>query len=148
MKSEGSRSKIKKSPAALSSIYKLAFLTGAIGLGFSAFSACIYYTHILYLPATSIEAARYMASTHSVALTLFALSLCSGLIALLKYKCSLSFKLMLFSTVTAFVGYLPPSERLLRLGYSSSLNETIAIAIIHTALLATSATLLYRALKK
>ena len=148
MKSKDHQSNFKKSSTALPTLYKLAFLTGAIGLGFSVFLAYIYYAHIFYLPATSIEAARYIASTHSVAMTFFTLSFSLGLIALLNYKDGLSFKLMLASTATALLGYLPPSERLWRLGYTNSLNETIAIAIIHVALLTTSATLLNKALKR
>jgi len=142
MKSKDSQSNVKKSSTALPSLYKLAFLTGAIGLGFSVFLACIYYAHIFALPEISIEAARYMVSTHSIAVASFTLSFSLGLIALLNYKDSLSFKLMLASAATALVGYIPPSERLWRLGYTNSLNETIAIAIVHIALLTTSATLL------
>ena len=148
MKSKDPQSNVKKSSTALPSLYKLAFLTGAIGLGFSVLLAHIYYAHILYLPATSIEAARYMASTHSVAMTFFTLSFSLGLIALLNYKYGLAFKLMLASAATALVGYLPPSERLWRLGYTNSLNETIAIAVVHVALLTVSATLLNKAVKK
>jgi hypothetical protein len=148
MKSKDFQSNVKKSSTALPSLYKLAFLTGAVGLGFSVFLACIYYAHILYLPATSIEAARYMVSTHSIAVASFTLSFSLGLIALLNYKDSLSFKLMLASAATALVGYIPPSERLWRLGYTNSLNETIAIAVVHIALLTTSATLFKKAVKK
>jgi hypothetical protein len=147
MKYGSPESNIKKSSTSLLSSYKLAYLTGSIGLGFSIFLIFIYYMHLYYLTVTSIEAARYMASTHSVAMTLFTLSLCSGLIALLKNKDSLSFKLMLISAATALVGYLPPSERLWRLGYTNSLKETITIAVVHVALLSISASLLNRALK-
>ncbi|MDH7476808.1 MAG: hypothetical protein QHH17_00285 [Candidatus Bathyarchaeota archaeon] len=148
MKSKDHQSNVKKSSTALPSLYKLAFLTGAIGLGFSALLIYIYYAHIFTLPDIPIEAARYMASTHSIAMTFFTLSFSLGLIALLNYKDVLSFKLMLASTATALLGYLPPSERLWRLGYTNSLKETIAIAIIHVALLTTSATLLNKALKR
>lgn len=148
MKSGGHPSKIKNSSTSLSRLYKLAFLIGAVGLGFSALLTYIYYAHILALPEISIEAARYMASTHSIAMTFFTLSFSLGLIALLNYKDILSFKLMLASAATALVGYLPPSERLWRLGYTNSLNETIAIAIIHIALLTTSATFLKKAVKE
>ncbi|MGB9854228.1 MAG: hypothetical protein ACPLRY_05425 [Candidatus Bathyarchaeales archaeon] len=124
--------------------YKLALVTGAISLGFSAFMAYVYYAHILILPETPIGAARYMASTHAIATTFFTLSFTLGLIALINYKSSLSFKLMLTSAATAIVGYIPPSERLWRLGYINSLNETGAIAVIHIALTITSAYLLYK----
>jgi hypothetical protein len=127
---------------------KLAFLSGIIGLGFSAFSASIYYLHILYLSVTSVEATRYMASTHSIAVTLFVLSLSLDLLALLNHKSSLSFKLMLASTICALMGYLPPAERLWKLGYINSLNETILIAIFHISTLATSSLFLNKTLKK
>jgi hypothetical protein len=145
VKSKDSQLNVKKSSTASLSLYKLALLIGVVGLGFSVFSAYIYYVHILCLPETSIEAVRYMASTHSAAVTLFALSISLGLIALLKGGCKLSFRLMLASTATAIVGYMPPIERLWRLGYARSLSETMAIAVVHTVLLATSAALLYRA---
>ncbi len=148
MKSGDPLSNVKKFSTSLSHLHKLAFLTGAIGLGFSAFSTYIYYAHIFVLPDVSIEAIRYMASTHSIAMTFLTLSFSLGLIAILNYRYSLSFKLMLASAATALVGYIPPSERLWRLGYTSSLNETIAIAIFHIALLATSAILLNKAVKK
>lgn len=127
---------------------KLAFLLGAIGLGFSIFSASIYYLHILYLSITTVEAARYMASTHSIAVTLFVLSLSLGLLALINHKGSLSFKLMLASTITALMGYFPPAERLWKLGYINSLNETIFIAILHISTLATSSFFLNKSLKE
>ena len=126
---------------------KLAFLFGIIGLGFSTFSASIYYLHILYLSVTSIEATRYMASTHSIAVTLLVLSLSLDLLALLNHKSSLSFKLMLASTICALMGYLPPAERLWKLGYINSLNETILIAIFHISTLATSSLFLKKSLK-
>ncbi|MEM1589366.1 MAG: hypothetical protein QW175_02985 [Candidatus Bathyarchaeia archaeon] len=82
----------------------------------------------------------YIASTHSIATTFFTLSFSLGLIALLNYKHDLSSNLMLVSTLTAFVGYIPPSVRLWKLGYTGSLYETIVIAVVHIALLATSTT--------
>lgn len=148
MKSGNPSSDVKKRSAALPRSHKLAFLTGAIGLMFSAFSTYIYYAHILALPDIPIEAVRYMASTHSIAVTFLTLSFSLGLIAILNYRYSLSFKLMLASAATALVGYLPPSERLWRLGYTGTLNETIAMAIFHIALLTTSATLLKKSVKK
>lgn len=143
----GESSNIKGSLTAQPHLRKLAIFTGAMGLGFSAFLTYIYYAHIFALPDISIEAARYLASTHSVAAAFFTLSFSLGLIALLNYKHNISFKLMLASTVTALVGYLPPSERLWRLGYTDSLNETMMVAMIHIALLTTSAALLYKVLK-
>lgn len=143
------KSKHHPSPNPLKDLsLKLAFLSGIIGLGFSAFSASIYYLHILYLSVTSVEATRYMASTHSIAVTLFVLSLSLDLIALLNHKSSLSFKLMLASTICALMGYLPPAERLWKLGYINSLNETILIAIFHISTLATSSLFLNKTLKK
>jgi hypothetical protein len=127
---------------------KLAFLSGIIGLGFSAFSASIYFLHILYLSVTSVEATRYMASTHSIAVTLFVLSLSLDLLALLNHKSSLSLKLMLASTVCALMGYLPPAERLWKLGYINSLDETILIAAIHVLTLTTSSLFLNKSLKE
>jgi hypothetical protein len=143
VKSKDFQLKVEKSSTASLSLYKLALLIGVVGLGFSVFSAYIYYMHILCLPETSIEAVRYMASTHSAAVALFVLSISLGLIALLKG--GLSFRLMLASTATAIAGYMPPIERLWRLGYARSLSETMAMAVVHTALLATSAALLYKA---
>ena len=126
---------------------KLAITLGTISLIFSAFSASIYYLHILYLSVTSVEATRYMASTHSIAVTLFVLSLCLGLLALLNHKSSISFKLMLASTVNAFFGYLSPAERLWKLGYINSLNITILIATFHILTLSASSFFLNKTLK-
>ncbi len=88
-----------------------------------------------------------MASTHSIAVTLFVLSLCLGLLALLNHKSSISFKLMLASTVNAFMGYLPPAERLWKLGYINSLNITILIATFHILTLSASSFFLNKTLK-
>ncbi len=127
-------------------LYKLALVTGAISLGFSAFMAYVYYAHILILPETPIGVARYMASTHAIATTFLTLSFALGLIALINCKSNLSFKLMLASAATAIIEYIPPSERLWRLGCINSLNETGAIAVIHIVLTVTSAYLLYKKL--
>lgn len=141
-----SPSEVNKSSKVVRRLYTLASIAGVGGLGFSAFLAYVYFAHIFALPDIPIEAVRYMASTHSIAATFFTLSFTLGLIALISYKSSLSFKLMLASAATALVGYVPPSERLLRLGYINSLNETVAIAVVHIALIITSAAL-YRHVK-
>lgn len=143
---EDPSSEIERQLKAARRIYKLASVTGAGGLGVSAFLTYVYYAHIFALPDIPIEAVRYMALTHSIAAAHFTLSFALGLIALINYSSSLSFKLMLASAATALAGYIPPCERLWRLGYTNSLNETVAIATIHIALIIASAALLHKTL--
>lgn len=123
-------------------LLKLAILVGTLGLVLTAFLIIVYYAHLGNLPDVSIEAIRYAASTLSAAIAFFVLSLGMGLIALASYRERKSSRLMLVSTVTAIIGYVFPCERLWRLSYTRSLNETIIIATVHVALLISSAFLL------
>ena len=123
---------------------KLALVTGILGIALTLFMTIIYYMHLEVLPEDSIEVIRYTASVYSRAVVFFILSLGIGLTSLAFLKERKAYRLMLVSTFSAAIGYIFPIERLWRLGYANSLNETIIIAAIHITLLVSSTFLLKR----
>jgi len=120
----------------------LAQIFGFLGSMLTVFMILVYYMHLYALPDVSIEAVRFIASTHSAAVGFFAFSLGGGIASLVGRKERKASWVMLVSTVTAGLGYFFPSIRLWILGYLVSLIETLTIAIVHLTLLVSSFRLL------
>lgn len=125
-------------------LIKLAILFGICGLGLTVFLSVVYYMHLFSLQGVSIETMRYDALIYASVVALFILSLGLGATALFVHKERKSFWLMLTSTAIVVIGYIFPFQRLLKLGYTTALNETIIIAAFHIGLLVLSTILLKR----
>jgi len=105
------------------------------------FMIALYYIHLVNLEETPLEKMRYTATVYTSAIAFFTLSLSMNLVALAAYKEPKFSLLMWISTITAFIAYIFPCERLIRFNYVEALYQTVLIAVIHIVLLGLSAIL-------